>query len=56
MTALQCLCGCNIKVASAKGKDESYCTCVRCKQVLRIVYDRMGTPYLDKGINIGAVR
>lgn len=49
MTIIQCFCGCNIKVASAKGKDESSRTCARCSTVLRIVYDRTGTPYLDKG-------
>lgn len=49
MTTLKCFCGCNIKVASAKGKDESLRTCAKCGTVVRIVYDALGTPYLDKG-------
>lgn len=51
MTHLKCpWCGCNFKVASAKGKDESYRICARCGEQLRIVYDSTGTPYLDTGI------
>lgn len=51
MTHLKCpWCGCNMKVASDKGKDESYRKCARCGEELRIVYDCTGTPYLDKGI------
>ncbi|GEM_PF-2807210 len=54
MTHLNCpWCGCNMKVASAKGKDESYRICARCGEQLRIVYDCTGTPYLDDGSYYG---
>lgn len=52
MTTLQCFCGCNIKVASAKVRDESLRNCSRCGEALRIVYDALGEPYLDKGLKL----
>ena len=56
MTTLQCFCGCNIKVSSAKGKDYLYRTCDKCGVVIRIVYGVCVTLYLDKGLNIGVVK
>jgi len=50
MTTLHCpYCNHKFTVKDRKTKDDTYTTCNKCKETIRVVYACDGTPYLSDG-------